>query len=340
VNAVPFRGSFSLHGSVSAMPRLNKPWYRKDRKSWYVTIDGRRHCLGKTKKEADQAFYDLMSDRKEASPASSDLSPLLEDFLESVQTSNPKSYDWYVRFISSFVRSYPHLKIDDLKPHHVETWARGTSTRGKITAMKRAMNWAVEMGHIKYSPIAKMKRPKVGTRKDILTDEEFAKLMTLIPDKQFRDLIQFSWECGARPQESKLIEARHIDFDNSQVFIPEDDIGKHGLERRIYLNETALKIIKENLRENGPLFLNTRGKPWTRSAVKCRFDRLTEKFGRRLCQYTFRHSWVTRMLKAGMDSHVVAALAGHKDTTMIDRVYSKVASDHAFLLDQVQKVSK
>ena len=46
---------------------------------------------------------------------------------------------------------------------------------------------------------------------------------------------------------------------------------------------------------------------------------------------------MTRKLRAGVDSHVVAALVGHKDTKMIDSVYSHVADDHEFMLDAAKK---
>ncbi|MGA2065866.1 MAG: hypothetical protein ABSG86_12910 [Thermoguttaceae bacterium] len=62
-----------------------------------------------------------------------------------------------------------------------------------------------------------------------------------------------------------------------------------------------------------------------------------KQYARRHCQYDLRHTFVTRKLKAGVDSHLVAALAGHKDTKMIDKVYSPVADDHEFMLEQAKK---
>ena len=42
------------------MARSAKPWYRKDRKCWFVTIAGVRHNLGPEKSEAFRQFHDLM----------------------------------------------------------------------------------------------------------------------------------------------------------------------------------------------------------------------------------------------------------------------------------------
>jgi integrase len=62
-----------------------------------------------------------------------------------------------------------------------------------------------------------------------------------------------------------------------------------------------------------------------------------KQYAKRFRQYDLRHSFVTRKLRAGVDSHVVAALVGHKDTKMIDAVYSHVADDHRFMLAEAKK---
>ena len=51
-----------------------------------------------------------------------------------------------------------------------------------------------------------------------------------------------------------------------------------------------------------------------------------------LCSYTLRHSFATRMLQAGVDSHVVAKLMGHTSTRMLEQRYSHIDSKPGFLL--------
>jgi integrase len=62
-----------------------------------------------------------------------------------------------------------------------------------------------------------------------------------------------------------------------------------------------------------------------------------KQYAKRFRQYDLRHSFITRKLLAGVDSHVVASLVGHKDTKMIDTVYSHVADDHQFMLAEAKK---
>lgn len=325
---------------VVVMARPNKPWFWKQKKAWYVTIDGKRTRLAKTKSEATQEFYKLMAGKEPDEIESGSIEELFNLFLDWVAHHQPKVYDWYKPHLQGFKDSYPQLMIAELKPHHVEVWSRGKGVTQKIRCLKRALNWGVEQGHLKFSPIAKMKVPKPLPRPEILSDKDWKKLLRLIPDDNFKDLLRFSWETGARPQESKAVCSHHVDLDEGVVTFEVIEAKKH-IKRHVILNDEAIKILQRNWREDGPIFRNTSGTPWTKDAVNCRFNRLADekKFGRKVCQYMFRHTWITRMLKSGLDAHTVAALAGHKDTSMIDRVYSKISADHQYLRDQLQKAS-
>jgi integrase len=106
-----------------------------------------------------------------------------------------------------------------------------------------------------------------------------------------------------------------------------------------YLTEDAEAITKRLLKQypKGPLLRNTRGQPWDRHAVKCRFERLKDKVGRQVS--LFRHSQITRQLAAGVDSHFVAALSGHRDSRMIDRVYGHAKDDWQRMRDKLRGTS-
>jgi integrase len=55
--------------------------------------------------------------------------------------------------------------------------------------------------------------------------------------------------------------------------------------------------------------------------------------------YTFRHSWCTHALERGVDAVTVATLMGHRDTTMISRVYSHLMQRRDHLRDAVRKAA-
>jgi site-specific recombinase XerD len=58
--------------------------------------------------------------------------------------------------------------------------------------------------------------------------------------------------------------------------------------------------------------------------------------GTRYNLYAFRHSFTTRLLEAGVDSHVVSLLLSHRDGTMLARFYSHLAKNSRFLGEQLR----
>ena len=44
------------------MARKPKPWYRKQTKTWFVTLNGKQINLGEDKKEAEKLFHKLLSE--------------------------------------------------------------------------------------------------------------------------------------------------------------------------------------------------------------------------------------------------------------------------------------
>ena len=179
-----------------------------------------------------------------------------------------------------------------------------------------------------------MEKPNAKRRTDIVTPEEFKSLLGAIKDENFTDLLSVSYYTGARPQEIKRMEARHVQHDKRRAVIRGEE-AKGKIPRAIYFaTDNSWEIITRLCEQypQGKLFRNTRGNPWTGYAVKNRMEDLDHVLGRRVTHYSLRHGFITRKLIAGVDSHVVAALAGHKDTKMIDSVYSHIAQDHTFML--------
>lgn len=104
--------------------------------------------------------------------------------------------------------------------------------------------------------------------------------------------------------------AENVELDKSRWYFQH---GKRGIKRFVYLTFEAEEIMRRVVASNptDPIFRNTRGQPWDRHSVKCRFERLAPKVGRRMSLYLFRHAHITRQVASGMDSHVVAQLASH-----------------------------
>ncbi|MCY2993358.1 MAG: tyrosine-type recombinase/integrase [Planctomycetota bacterium] len=325
------------------MARQPKPWYWEDRGEWYVTINRVRHRLGEDKKAATAKFHELMSGKR-TQVQSDAVSAVLDQFLSWTEAHrSPKTYRGYKDFCQSFHSTFPRLRISELKPFHVQQWAEGKTTwnattqRGAITALVRGMNWAMKMGHIDRNPLAGIEKPEASKRETLISEGEFNGMLEHV-NQQFRDLLVVSWETGCRPQETKAVEARHVQFDLHRWVLPPLESKGKKKPRIVYMTPRAEEVVKRLVEQypEGKLFRNVRGRPWTASCVKMTFERLEGKLGTRYCQYNFRHSFGHRMLtERKLDSLVVAELMGHSSPMMLATTYSHLNANPEHLLKAV-----
>jgi site-specific recombinase XerD len=74
-----------------------------------------------------------------------------------------------------------------------------------------------------------------------------------------------------------------------------------------------------------------RGRPWTRRAVCNRMHSVSRATGKGLAMYDARHGFATRELVQGHDHLTVAELMGHRDGSMLAKVYAHLDRDDAHL---------
>ena len=244
------------------MPRIPKPWFRKDRQSWFVTINGNRHNLGPDKEEALRNFHELMA---QAPPevATGSLAYILDKFLTHCKEEKKEStHDWYDGHLQDFLDYLKSKRIyagafppTQLKVKTVRNWVneRGTAKRARITAVKAALSWANEEDEIPYSPLAGMKRSSASKRKQTIPLDHFKSILRFSRDQEFRDLLVFSWDIGARPQEVKGLEVRHLDLENHRCVLDVEESKGKLYSGVIYLTPRAERIILRNLRPPKPL---------------------------------------------------------------------------------------
>jgi integrase len=275
--------------------RTPKPWWREDRRAWFVTIDGQRHNLGPDEKEAQRLFHELMGrkpeERKPVIKGGLTVAELYDKFLSWCQQHRePLTYRGYRDFIQGLL---DHLKgkallpAVELRPFHISEWVDShagwgpTRRRNAMVHVQRPYNWAYKLGYIDTNPVRHLEKPAARRRENHVTPEDFREIIACVKDEPFRDLLTFAWETGCRPQEARHVEARHVNLDLARVEIPPAEAKGRKRWRIIRLNDKALSIVKRLLetRKEGALFLNTDGQPWKAQAIVCRFQRLRLALG-------------------------------------------------------------
>lgn len=280
--------------------RPKGPWYRKSRCAWFVTIDGKQHCLARGKQNIDEArrrYHELMAAPRADTVKTDSVLALVDLFLDWCQRHRaPDTYEWYRQRLQRFTDSIPSaLTIGELRHHHLQrfiddlqhgqqasrTLSNGT-LRNYCRAVQRALAWSEQQGYIDRSPLRYFEKPAAGKREEIVTPEEFCELLTLVHDPNFRDLLLATWETGARPQEILRLESHHVDLENARWLFPTPP-KRNTMPRVVYLSEKALEITRRHLERfpGGHVFRNSRGKPWTTASVKCAFIQLQYRQGRR-----------------------------------------------------------
>lgn len=277
----------------------------------------------------------------------STLYELSQVYLDWVQANRkPATYTRHLRYLKLFIGEVGRkFKIGALKPHHLTKWIQSnpqwgpTTQNDAITIVQRLLNWAIEQAYIHRSPVAKMKKPRRGRREVFYTDAQWQGICAEVKDN-FLDLLTFLWETGCRPQEARVLEARHVFLDQGICVFDSAESKGERQQRVIFLTDKAEEIVRRLLatHEAGHIFRNRRGNPWTADAVVCRTRRLSTKLGFRVIAYAARHSYATAGLMNGKDSVVLAELMGHQDSATLARVYQKLSRNQTFLREQAKTV--
>ncbi len=252
------------------MPHFPKPFFVKARGVWRVQIEGRQYNLGPHKDAAFRRYHELMQAPKTV--ASELVVGVIDGFLEWCQKHRSKrTYDGHLWHLQRFVRQLPDaasMTVDELKPYHVISWVDAhpawgrTYRRNAITSVQRAFLWAEKLGHIVKSPIRHVEKPSADRREQVVREADFRRILAAVKGPHFRDLLEFCWETGARPQEAKAVEVRHFNRERSRLeFPPAESKGKKRW-RIVYLTPRAAEIVARlaTAHPNGPPFRNRAGR--------------------------------------------------------------------------------
>lgn len=336
------------------MARPIKPWFRPGR-GWYVELSGKQIRLtGKdgSEDEAKRAMHGLLAQRGIESPGEKPAAMSVADvclaYLDHAKVNlKPLTYDFYVRHLKAFAGAEGKTSSADLRPMHLTAWVASkewsnTTRRGAITAVKRAFEWARRQGMIPDNPVADAEKPPAARREGIPDRAEVERILEAIADRQFKDLMLAIHDTGCRPGEAAAVTAKDVDFKAGTWTLAGKTEHKTGRKRVVYMTPRVAEICARLCRDNprGPIFRNTRGNPWTRNAMACRFDELRRKgiASKDGTAVAFRHLFITDSLEKEIPVATVAELVGHVDTGMIQRVYSKLSQRQAYLKDALGKV--
>ncbi len=318
------------------MPRPRRPWYRKSRGEWTVTIAGKQHGLklydaGESWEAIEAAWQakerELAGNRD--TPNRATVAGVVAGFLadERVRKLAPDTRANYRNRLAWFTGKFGRRLVQTITPDEVETaaaaetWSDAT-VRLTLTAVQLAVRWAGRSG---FSLI----RPPMPTRDEqcVISKEEYALALNEC-NGDFGPLIQALFLTGCRPKEMRTLTVEMVNWQTARVtLVAHKTKRKTGRPRVIYLSKAAFAVLDEQRQKYGagPLFRNNEGRIFTSNAVAARWRRVRLVLGLRkqVVPGTMRHSFATHLLESGKAPRDVAELLGHTSTQMVETVYGK-----------------
>jgi Site-specific recombinase XerD len=260
-------------------------------------------------------------------------------FLGVERNLSPATIQSYQEDLRHFVGWLDENSIDlkELTPERLDdflTFTAGqveyspTSIARHFSSLRGFLKYMQKEGEYDYSTESMLERPKLGHYlPQYLTREEVDSVFESAANGKnpLRDtaLFELMYSAGLRISETLGIKLSQLDLDNEWL----TPIGKGNKQRLVPLGSKAKENLRAWIEEGRPLthpttdniILNSRGKPMTRMGAWKIVQQHTAHLAKQVSPHTFRHSFATHCLEAGMDLRVLQELLGHADisTTQI-----------------------
>lgn len=333
-----------------------KPWYKARDDAWFVTLtqpDGKRKQEKLCEGHANEAEawvqlrrYQLGQVKKATKLTAAEA---FDGFLEwAGREKKPATYEHYRFFLQSFIDTgIGHKPVSDLIPHHLTRWLQthgwnSTSRNRAVSCVKRALNWCMQEGLTPDNPLKAVKKDRMLRREKTVTPEERAAIDAEVKDEALRLYLFAMGQTGARSMEVRSVTA--ADVKDGEWVMKSKDFDRTSKFRHVYLTAEMVTLTQALVEKypSGPLFRNSRGRPWTHNAIRIRFRNLRKKLNlpAGVVATAMRHTWVTDALEAGIPIATVSELAGHRSTKMVESVYSKLSERKGHLRAAAEKAVK
>lgn len=340
---------------------MRKPYYRKDRKAWYVkSSDGRTQTFLHEEEDKAYEIWQEMRTAQHPEAATATFAVIAANFLSSAKKSldsekpmlSAKTYRSYQDYLVGACEEFGAVRVRSLRKYHVIKWLDDNPTwgtwarRGAAASVQRAINWAVDQGYLSVNPVAKLGLPKGGRRENLIAEDIHAKMMqaadegrkaggrlaklgrrAISRDRCFRPVLIALRHSGTRPGMVAAVQIADVtpcmDAWVLREHKTEETTGKPLIVRLSPCLATLTRIILSR-RSSGPLFLNSKGEQWTSNAIGCRMTNLQKKLKLppKTVAYSYRHTWTTNAIVNGVDLATVATMLGHQDLRMIAQHYA------------------
>ena len=233
------------------------------------------------------------------------------------------------RWGNLLLRDLTTLLIEEYLAERIAQVSFATASK-ELGILKAAFRCAIRWGWASHSPFVGIVLNQEGiARTRWLSDDEETRLLIHCP-LWLRDIIIVGLDTGLRSGNILGLQCAWVEPAGTCLIIPREQTKTKKLPLTIPLTRRAADIIRRYLESarSEHLFVSKASRPYTCAEVNRALQRAAVKAGLTdICFYTLRHTFISRLVQAGVSLPEVAALAGHRDIRMTMR-YAHLAPQH------------
>jgi len=206
----------------------------------------------------------------------------------------------------------------------------------RIKVLRTFCRWLHAEGYLKTDVMAPIPNPKVPTVFPHVLAEEDIRRLIQVAKKKPRDLalVLLMLDTGARASEVCNLSLDDLDVDSRSLIIKN---GKGQKDRYVFFSDTTARAISRWLAyrptdayDDAVFVSHQTRERMTRNCLAVAIKRLGTKAGikgTRVSPHALRHTFATRWILNGGDTHSLQKMLGHSTTRMAEKYVHLVGAD-------------
>jgi integrase len=320
--------------------------FKRSNGTYYILFDqdGRRRWKStgaKLKTDALKAltkFEQLLT----IPPQVTTLASFQKDFLAYAESIYARRtviiYELTLRY---FVTQTGECSLASLNQKHLDDYVTTRLKKGispvtvniETRALKAALNTAVRWKLLEANPFARAKQLRVPRKLPVyFSQDDFKKLVLVVEEPWFKELIVFSVGTGMRQGEVLSLRWNSVDLDRKVIHIESAATfrTKQGGRRTIPISDLVWSMLsRKRHHPSCDLIFHFRGRKISESYLTHRFKKAVRlaKLNEDLHWHSLRHTHASWLVQAGVSLYEVQKLLGHSSPTVTE-VYSHLQPEH------------
>jgi integrase len=326
--------------------------YKRGR-TWWVcfTVNGRQYRLSAKTASKEEAREFLRVKRLEAvreasgQPRNPDLTfaELADKYLLSPSVTSRPSWAQNSRRLKRLKERFGHMRAADVGRDQIEAYQRdrladgikGSSINRIVVVVRQVLGYGVAMGLLSVNPLAKPPLlPESPPRRPILESSEEVALLEACSTDWLRFLVRVLLSSGCRVSEVLALTFRDVDLERGTFIIR---MSKSGESREVPIHPSIHAELKERRGlPDAHVITKADGTRPSLSGVDQAFRRAVNRATapdvpaekrirqRDLRIHDLRHVFAIRAIASGLTAFEIGRILGHKDGSMVMRVYGDV----------------